>query len=47
MTKETLFAHVDEQQQALLSMADDIFDHPELGFQEVHAQKLLTDYLRS
>lgn len=26
-------------------MADSIFDDPELGFQEFHAQKKLTDYL--
>ena len=46
MTKETLFARVEEQRAALLSMADDIYDHPELGFQEFHAQKVLTDYLK-
>ena len=46
MTKEALFACVEEQRAALLSMADDIYDHPELGFQEFHAQKVLTDYLR-
>ena len=31
MTKEALFACVEEQRAALLSMADDIYDHPELG----------------
>ena len=46
MTKEALFACVEEQRAALLSMADDIYDHPELGFQEFHAQKVLTDYLK-
>ena len=46
MTKEALFACVEEQRAALLSMADDIYDHPELGFQELHAQKVLTDYLK-
>ena len=46
MTKEALFACVEGQRSALLPMADDIYDHPELGFQEFHAQKVLTDYLR-
>ena len=46
MTKEALFACVEEQRAALLFMADDIYEHPELGFQEFHAQKVLTDYLK-
>ena len=45
VTKRNLFARVEEQR-AALSMADDIYDHPELGFQEFHAQKVLTDYLK-
>lgn len=28
-----------------MAMADDIFDHPETGMEEFHAQKLLTDWL--
>ena len=47
MTKEALFSSVEDQRQTLISMADDIFDHPELGFQEFHGQQVLTDYLRS
>lgn len=43
--KERVFQAVEAQRQALCAMADDIFDHPELGFQEFHAQKLITDYL--
>lgn len=43
--KERVFQTVESQRQILIPMADDIFDHPELGFQEVHAQKVLTDYL--
>ncbi len=43
--KERLFQTVEAQRTALLSMADTIFDHPELGFQEVFAEKTITDYL--
>lgn len=43
--KEHVFQSVEAQRPALCAMADDIFDHPELGFQEFHAQKLITDYL--
>ena len=46
MTKEALFDRVEEQRSALLSIADDIYDHPEVGHQEFHAQKVLTDYLK-
>ena len=43
--KDMIFQAVDEQKKPLLSMADAIFDHPELGFQEFYAQKQLCDYL--
>lgn len=43
--KEAIFNSVEAQRQTLTSMADDIFDHPELGFQEFHAEKVITDYL--
>ena len=43
--KDAIFKSVEAQRQALTSMADDIFDHPELGFQEFHAEKVITDYL--
>lgn len=43
--KESLFQAVEAQRQALTAMADDIFDHPELGYQEVYAEKQITDYL--
>lgn len=29
----------------MTAMADDIFDHPEIGMEEFHAQKVLTDWL--
>ena len=45
--KEHVFQSVEAQRPVLCAMADDIFDHPELGFQEFHAQKLITDYLTS
>lgn len=40
-------ACVDEQAPELTKMADTIFDHPEIGPNEVFASKLLTDYLES
>ena len=43
--KDAIFKSVEAQRQVLTSMADDIFDHPELGFQEFHAEKVITDYL--
>ena len=36
---------MEAQRTTLTAMADSIFDDPELGFQEFHAQKKLTDYL--
>ena len=44
--KESVFQAVECQREVLTAMADSIFDDPELGFQEFHAQKKLTDYLR-
>lgn len=44
--KEKVFQAVEHQRDVLTAMADSIFDDPELGFQEFHAQKKLTDYLR-
>lgn len=44
--KENVFQAVEHQRDALTAMADSIFDDPELGFQEYHAQQKLTDYLR-
>lgn len=44
--KEKIFQAVEHQRDVLTAMADSIFDDPELGFQEFHAQKKLTDYLR-
>lgn len=43
--KEKIFQAVEHQRDVLTAMADSIFDDPELGFQEFHAQKKLTDYL--
>ena len=43
--KEHLFQAVEARRTTLTAMADSIFDDPELGFQEFHAQKKLTDYL--
>ena len=43
--KNAIFQSVEAQRAALTSMADDIYDHPELGYQEFHAEKVITDYL--
>lgn len=43
--KQLLFMAVDAQRDVLLSAADDIYDHPEVGGQEFRAAKLLTGLL--
>ncbi len=43
--KQDLFNAVDRMAPHLLAMADDIFDHPELGLEERRASKLLCDFL--
>ena len=43
--KHAILAHVDALKSALIAIADDIFDHPELGYQEVRASKSLGDFL--
>lgn len=45
--KQMIFAAVDAQRESLLTAADDIYDHPEVGGQEFRASKLLTDFLSS
>lgn len=40
--KQSLFNAVDAQRETLLTAADDIFDHPEVGGKEFRAAKLLT-----
>ncbi len=45
MNKQSLYSTIDAVAPELCSMADDIFDHPEIGLQEHHAVKLLTDWL--
>ncbi len=43
--KDPLFSSIDKRSEHLCAMADEIFDHPEIGFEEHRAVKLLTDYL--
>lgn len=43
--KQQLFEALDRLAPRLIAMADDIFDHPELGNQEYRASKLLRDFL--
>ena len=45
MLKEVMFRDVDGIRNEMTAMADDIFDHPEIGLEEFHAQKVLTDWL--
>ena len=45
MLKEGMFRDIDGIRNEMTAMADDIFDHPEIGLEEFHAQKVLTDWL--
>lgn len=45
MGKEKLYRNIDDYAPQMAEMADDIFDHPELGLEEFHAFGLLTDWL--
>ena len=45
MLKKVMFREIDEIRNEMTAMADDIFDHPEIGMEEFHAQKVLTDWL--
>lgn len=47
MIDEKLMSFIDENSAALCAMSDDIFDHPEMGYQEVYACGRLTNWLRS
>ena len=43
--KNKLFKTVDSYTPQMKALSDDIFDHPEIGFEEEYAAKLLCDYL--
>ena len=45
MLKEVMFRDIDGIRNEMTAMADVIFDHPEIGLEEFHAQKVLTDWL--
>ena len=45
MDKQKMYACIDKMAPQLTAMADDIFDHPELGLSEFHAAGLLTEWL--
>jgi amidohydrolase len=45
LVKEKMNALIDSMEQALCDMGDDIFDHPEVGMQEVYASNLLENWL--
>ena len=44
--KNTVCVHVDSIKERLLAVSQDIFDHPELKFEEVYAAQVLADELR-
>lgn len=44
--KNTVCTHVDSIKDRLLAVSQDIFDHPELKFEEVHAAQVLSDELQ-
>ena len=45
MLKEVMFRDIDGIRNEMTAMADDIFDHPEIGLEEFLAQKVLTEWL--
>ncbi|MEG0813057.1 MAG: amidohydrolase, partial [Clostridium sp.] len=45
--KDKLYCDIDKHASQMVVMADDIFDHPELGLKEFHAFALLTDWLEN
>ena len=46
-TKESMNALIDQMKEELWEMSDSIFDHPEVGTQEVYASSLLEDWLEA
>ena len=44
--KQKMLKSIDSYMPELRALSDDIFDHPEIGFEEVYACKVLTDYLK-
>lgn len=45
MLKESMFQNIDGMREEMTAMADDIFDHPEIGLEEHHAAQVLTGWL--
>lgn len=46
MMKKQIFDQIDRERAHWTAMADDIYDHPEIGLEEKHACQLLTDSLK-
>ena len=44
--KQKFLQSIDGYMTELRALSDDIFDHPEIGFEEEYACKVLTDYLK-
>ena len=45
--KSQIKMQVLDKLEELFLISKDLFEHPELGFEEVHAEQLLTDYFAS
>ncbi|MCD8009312.1 MAG: amidohydrolase [Lachnospiraceae bacterium] len=45
MLKEEMYRDIESRSEELFAMADDLFDHPELGLEEYHALDVLTGWL--
>lgn len=44
--KEQIYNAIEAEKSTWLAMADDIYDHPEIGLEETHACQVLTDSLK-
>ena len=43
MNKESLYSFIESLKPELCALSDDIFDHPEVGLEEVYASGLIED----
>lgn len=47
MLKKDIYLSIAKNSPELISMADDIYDHPEIGLEELHSSKILEDWLEN
>jgi amidohydrolase len=45
--KQLVLKHIDLNKEAIISIGNEIFNHPELGFKEFHTSKLVADQLKA